>query len=762
MEGHTYNEYLLKRRIGRGSFGDVFEASRNEQLYAVKTVADPGEGKESLEFTIAESVKLNNPFLVKYHSTFREYGLLFIVMELCPKGDLRSLMIQQDRSWCTEHRVMRIFLQLLIGLDYLHESLIFHRDLKPENIFLNDRGDVKIGDFGCGKIIDSSSIKASTKAGTLAYMSPEIVKEEKHDGKTDVWSLGVIMYEILAGRRPFNGPDALLGTEITTKEIIPINKTAFDTRVSELVHAMLRKNPASRPFVRDIMKSSVVQEFADKLNLASFFPPSLFKGKVSSSSSGSPPSSFFFSSDYTPVSSSSSSFSFSSSSISVLAARVAQKLPWVRQLAKRCAVSDEDASTDPLKVKTLFTDASVLGEMLDVLVEFKDMPDSSYEEIKDVPPGEQVMRQQGTELVDTILSLLDSAADAVDFSSSTDVEQLQRVAAFPKLLEFFTATTRETPRRDSAVVMLRMFPAGMPLPVEMRPVVVLAVERLKNGCYERLRRALVQACRSAEGLRTCLEAGLVARVGFLLNSKGVDAECRLEAVYLLCGVLRVHSAASSSGSNVAGGEKVNDWVNSGAALVEAVGATKVVAVVAELISTKVVAVQVAQLTNVNNSNYVHPTTVSLFEAVEDLCRFGVVQAEAGAPNVLRAQFSEAKMDVWKHIGYYSLYASMKYENNQSLGEDYYKQNKLTFMKIMKHTALSACCLLKGVWPDPPHEYGSVLAEAKSHLGEESTENNWNGKEGWEGMVSPETTLDEWLKQSEKDFGKKDGGCCVIL
>ena len=93
---------------------------------------------------------------------------------------------------------------MCLALRYIHERKILHRDIKPANIFKTKSGIIKFGDFGVSKLLQSTLAKASTEIGTPLYLSPEIVKGEKYDKPTDIWSLGVTLYEICALKRPFD------------------------------------------------------------------------------------------------------------------------------------------------------------------------------------------------------------------------------------------------------------------------------------------------------------------------------------------------------------------------------------------------------------------------------------------------------------------------------------------------------------------------------------------------------------------------------
>lgn len=138
---------------------------------------------------------LDHQNIVKLHEFFpyENGSCLAIVLEYCPDGDLSKLIGKIDSDECR-----RILKHIAEGLVYLHNQRVIHRDIKPENILMMG-GVPKIADFGSSKIMMSSGAK--TYAGTQFYLAPEVFKEEKYDGKADVWSLGIVSLELLVGQK---------------------------------------------------------------------------------------------------------------------------------------------------------------------------------------------------------------------------------------------------------------------------------------------------------------------------------------------------------------------------------------------------------------------------------------------------------------------------------------------------------------------------------------------------------------------------------
>ena len=109
-----------------------------------------------------------------------------------------------------EDQILSWFVQMCLGLKYVHERKVLHRDIKPANVFKTKSGIIKFGDFGVSKLLSSTLAKASTEIGTPLYLSPEIVNGQKYDAATDIWSLGVTLYELCTLKRPFDTQEGLI------------------------------------------------------------------------------------------------------------------------------------------------------------------------------------------------------------------------------------------------------------------------------------------------------------------------------------------------------------------------------------------------------------------------------------------------------------------------------------------------------------------------------------------------------------------------
>uniref|UniRef100_A0A2I3HFW7 Serine/threonine-protein kinase Nek11 n=1 Tax=Nomascus leucogenys TaxID=61853 RepID=A0A2I3HFW7_NOMLE len=188
--------YVLQQKLGSGSFGTVYlvsdkKAKRGEELKVLKEISvgelNPNETVQAnLEAQLLS--KLDHPAIVKFHASFVEKDNFCIITEYCEGRDLDDKIqeYKQAGKIFPENQIIEWFIQLLLGVDYMHERRILHRDLKSKNIFLKNNL-LKIGDFGVSRLLMGSCDLATTLTGTPHYMSPEALKHQGCDTKSDIW-----------------------------------------------------------------------------------------------------------------------------------------------------------------------------------------------------------------------------------------------------------------------------------------------------------------------------------------------------------------------------------------------------------------------------------------------------------------------------------------------------------------------------------------------------------------------------------------------
>ncbi|HEY2383637.1 MAG TPA: serine/threonine-protein kinase [Terriglobia bacterium] len=213
----TLGRYEVEKELGRGAMGIVYlgrDPKINRQV-AIKTMMLELEGTaeqvkelKSRFFREAESAgNLNHPNIVRIFDAGEENEIAYIAMELLEGHDLKRYC--DKASLLPLETVLDFCAKTADGLDYAHQAGVIHRDIKPANIMLLKDGTLRTTDFGIARMAASSKTATGTVMGTPSYMSPEQVSGKKVDGRSDLWSLGVMLYELSTGEKPFKGGDAI-------------------------------------------------------------------------------------------------------------------------------------------------------------------------------------------------------------------------------------------------------------------------------------------------------------------------------------------------------------------------------------------------------------------------------------------------------------------------------------------------------------------------------------------------------------------------
>ena len=250
-----FDRYEVINELGRGAMGVVYNAHdpRIDRSVALKALRrDHVNDDYFVQRFFKEAVaigRLSHPNIVTVYDVGQDQGTIFIAMELL-EGKALSDLVKERRFGIDE--IVRIGGQVAGALDYAHGRGIVHRDIKPANIMLGKDDQVKITDFGIAHIEDVSSTlqtQAGVIMGTPVYMSPEQVLGKPPDGRSDLYSLGVILYELAAGKRPFAGPNMTVIFNQVTRETPPppisVNPS-MPRALSDLIMKCLEKNPDRR------------------------------------------------------------------------------------------------------------------------------------------------------------------------------------------------------------------------------------------------------------------------------------------------------------------------------------------------------------------------------------------------------------------------------------------------------------------------------------------------------------------------------------
>ena len=215
MHTTSIRDFKKERILGKGSFGSVYLVRRRQdnKIYALKTVILEKLNKKEQENSVNEVrilASVNHPNVIGYKEAFwdDEKSALNIVMEYADDGDLHSKIEKMKKAggYFKEPIIWSYAIQMIEGLKALHDKKIMHRDLKSANIFLvKDKYQCKIGDMNVSKVIKEKELL--TQTGTPYYASPEVWRDEPYSYKSDLWSIGCVIYELCNLKPPFKGKD---------------------------------------------------------------------------------------------------------------------------------------------------------------------------------------------------------------------------------------------------------------------------------------------------------------------------------------------------------------------------------------------------------------------------------------------------------------------------------------------------------------------------------------------------------------------------
>ena len=216
------------------------------------------ERKEALkEAKILEA--FDHPNIIKFREVYKtRSGKLCIVMDFADGGDLATQIKNQRGRYFTEAQVLDWFVQVCLAMKHVHDRKVLHRDIKSQNVFLTKGGIVKLGDFGIARVLTNTRDIARTMVGTPYYLSPELVQNKPYSFKSDVWSLGVMLYELCTLKPPFDANSLHNLALKIVKGTYPPLPPQFTKDMKLLVAQMLSTDPNKRPTINQILRTPVM------------------------------------------------------------------------------------------------------------------------------------------------------------------------------------------------------------------------------------------------------------------------------------------------------------------------------------------------------------------------------------------------------------------------------------------------------------------------------------------------------------------------
>ncbi|CAL1301257.1 unnamed protein product [Larinioides sclopetarius] len=255
MKVFTIDDFDIGRPLGKGKFGNVYLAreKRTHFIVALKILSKSQILKNGVEHQIRREIEiqthLRHPNILRMYGYFWDDTKIYLILEFAARGELYRTL--QKHQYFDEKTSATYMAQLANAFKYCHSKKVIHRDIKPENLLLSLTGDIKIADFGWS--VHAPSLKRKTMCGTLDYLPPEMLDNKVYDSTVDLWCLGVLCYEFLVGKPPFE-------SDTTSETYQKIRKVTvhFPSRVSELardfIMKLLKKEPKERMSLEQMLE----------------------------------------------------------------------------------------------------------------------------------------------------------------------------------------------------------------------------------------------------------------------------------------------------------------------------------------------------------------------------------------------------------------------------------------------------------------------------------------------------------------------------
>jgi aurora kinase, other len=251
----SLRDFDIGRSLGKGKFGTVYMAREKKSKFvvALKVIKKAQMTRANVEHQLRREIEIQTN--LRHRNILRMYGYfydskrIYLILEYASGGELYKKLCNAKRF--EEHQAAVYISDLAMALDYCHQKKIIHRDIKPENLLIGQHGEIKIADFGWS--IHAPTSRRNTMCGTLDYLPPEMIDGSEHDEQVDVWTLGILLYELLAGNPPFEAE----GQSATYRRIREIDlrfPRHFSEEVKDLIRKILVKDPRKRMSLTSIPK----------------------------------------------------------------------------------------------------------------------------------------------------------------------------------------------------------------------------------------------------------------------------------------------------------------------------------------------------------------------------------------------------------------------------------------------------------------------------------------------------------------------------
>lgn len=253
----SIEDFEIGAPMGRGKFGRVYLAREktSHAVVALKMLFKSEIVKGGMQHQVVREIEIQNhlkhPNILQMYTYFTNEKNIFLVLEFAAGGELYRYLQKQPEQRFTDKKTAKYIYQVADALHYCHQYKVIHRDIKPENLLMTLNGDIKLADFGWS--VHAPSSRRKTMCGTLDYLPPEMVKSKEYNEKVDNWCLGVLCYEFLVGKPPFESSDS----KITFKKIVEVAveyPSVISPGAKDLISKLLKYHPEQRLSLPDVMK----------------------------------------------------------------------------------------------------------------------------------------------------------------------------------------------------------------------------------------------------------------------------------------------------------------------------------------------------------------------------------------------------------------------------------------------------------------------------------------------------------------------------
>jgi serine/threonine protein kinase len=267
-------KYIKKSQIGRGASGSAYVVERRSdgELFVAKEMDLESMSANARRYAYSEIRCLDSCdhfAIMKFEEDIEEGGRLLLITEFGDAGDLRRHIKNRygdgtKPQYFPEPDIWQIFVQILLAVNHIHSKRMLHRDIKTANVFLSSTGLIKMGDFGFSAQYDEtvSGAVATSLVGTPYYLAPELWKGERYGKKADMWSVGIILFELMALKRPFEAPTFRdMKQIVVSKTEIPPLPQHYSADLQNICKKMLATDPHERPDAAEILQYPALETY---------------------------------------------------------------------------------------------------------------------------------------------------------------------------------------------------------------------------------------------------------------------------------------------------------------------------------------------------------------------------------------------------------------------------------------------------------------------------------------------------------------------